>query len=329
MTVAARVRSGARSMNQGARGSVEGGMRACIQLFMGFGLLVPACTVVSTRAADPAASVDGGVVPEDDAGGGVDGSVAVDGGSEGGVTTARCDPGKPFGAAGVVSELGTGGSHPFLSSDERTLLLTRSSSGAGFDLFTATRADRDAKWGALEPLAGVNGINHEYGASFSADELTLYYVRSGYTAYFAKRTSKTQEFGIGDPLSLGPAPSMSVGTPRGAASGVYYLGWRTGTKPALFEDVAPGYDQVSALTHDTPVDTFAIAPDEKTLYFTTVPDETTAIVHRATRTAITKPFTGGDVLSVLGGVRVRWVSEDDCVLYGEKDDAVVLAVRGK
>lgn len=71
----------------------------------------------------------------------------------------RCDPKKPFGAPVLVSGLSTSDDDASarLSADELTVFFARGVAGSGApDIYAATRASRDAGWGAPELVRGVN-----------------------------------------------------------------------------------------------------------------------------------------------------------------------------
>ena len=74
----------------------------------------------------------------------------------------RCDPNKPFGAPALVSGLSTADddSTARLSADELTVFFARGVAGAGVpDIYTATRASRDAGWGVATMVSGSSSWN--------------------------------------------------------------------------------------------------------------------------------------------------------------------------
>lgn len=93
----------------------------------------------------------------------------------------RASPTVPFGApeklAGGVNTDNFQDAHPFVSADGRTLYFTSTRIDSNRrDLYTATRPDRDAPFGNVEPVANLESLVHP---SVTDDGLTIYFSRTG------------------------------------------------------------------------------------------------------------------------------------------------------
>lgn len=178
-----------------------------------------------------------------------------------------------FPAAVQITELSSAFEEtcPELSPDGLRIYLTRNE-GAGRDLYTATRADRDAPWGALLRLSELDVANEACGHE-SVDRLRLYFSsnRSGSDAlYVAHRTTIFDPWGDVRRIELGGNASQHWLSPdervlyfsRTAADNDIWLATRESIaepfgEPLLVTELATTFDETDPW----------LTPDLRTIYF--------------------------------------------------------------
>ena len=249
------------------------------------------------------------------------------------VTPARCNPNAAFGAPVAVTELNTtgyeeGGS---LSPDELTIYFASLRTGGlgGNDIWVATRASRDAPFGAPALLAGVNTTANENWPSVTADGLHLYVstLAQSWDIHAAQRANTTSNFGAHAPVaSLNATTDEIYQSILPDHSAIYFEAIRGGTDRDLYRaarnvggtfDAAAEITSVStAMDEKTPV----LTPDELTLFFSSnrpggsgafdiwVAKRSTASDGFGTATAVAALNSSAEELPT-------WVSADGCVLH--------------
>src|SRR5688500_18747241 len=195
------------------------------------------------------------------------------------ITPARCNPNAAFGTPVALTELNTtayeeGGS---LSPDELTIYFASFRGGVGGnDIYVATRASRDAPFGAPALLAGVNTTANENWPSVTADGLQLYLstLAQSWDIHAAQRANTTSNFGAHAPVaSLNSTTDEFYQLVLPNHSAIYFEAARGGTDRDLYRaarnvggtfDAATEITSVStAMDEKTPV----LTPDELTLFF--------------------------------------------------------------
>lgn len=252
----------------------------------------------------------------------------------------RCDPNKPFGAPALVSGLSTADddSTARLSADELTVFFARGVAGAGVpDIYTATRASRDAGWGVATMVSGVSSAGPDFSPMVTDDGLTLFLTssatgtRGGSDIFLSSRPNQLSDFGT--PASLGPSGVINTSLPEADpyilpdGKTVWfdvYTGvgdteiYRATAGAAGFTMRQKVLGVGSPLVDAYPV----ITLDERTLYFASDRADTDALgdldLYVATRAAATGPFDPPRILKVLNSSNPEfptWISRDECVLY--------------
>jgi hypothetical protein len=251
----------------------------------------------------------------------------------------RCDPRQPFGRPTLVTDLVGYAGFAWLTDDERTLLYTHLEPGNGLKIYVATRDTSDGAFGAGQKLPDVNGSQQYYDAGMSPDRLRLFYVSSGQTLSISFRTSTTDPWPLGGGLSLlSYRPNSEMGLrPRASARGVYYYVYSdSAAKHTLYFD-ATGAATSTVIRDASITFTYAMSARERVLYVSdrdgSHPDGTGHFVtKRATRSdpsAAFGEFTPVPELMLTPDLdlRVDWVSEDDCVLYGSVGNSSLTIYR--
>jgi hypothetical protein len=241
----------------------------------------------------------------------------------------RCDPNKPFGKPSQVTELAGLAGDAWLAPDERTMLYTHLEPGNGLKIYVATRSQIDAPFGAGQRFGNVNGSDQTYDAAIAPDQLRLFYVSSGQELSISFRTAATDPFPRGGRMSLkGYQPSTDGGVrPRASTRGVYYRVFKApnGPNDRLYFD-AVGATTTTLLRMTDITFSYAVTAGEHAIYFSDR-DSSHAdgtghfVTKRATRTDLNGPFGEPVPLPELVldpdlDLRIDWVSEDECVLYG-------------
>jgi hypothetical protein len=183
---------------------------------------------------------------------------------------------------------------PALTADGLELIFHSDRPGGpgGYDMYRATRPDRDSEFGAAELLENVNSPAHEENATLSADGLTMYFTstRSGGNAVFvATRPALGTPFR--DPVKV-PDLGDIVG-PELSADGTEMFASRIdGSTYDLFRitnytSPAPTFERLDALSSDGRDEFYpTLTADGLTLYY----EIASMHIHRAHRDAIGAPF---------------------------------------
>jgi len=255
----------------------------------------------------------------------------------------RCNTTKQFGEPVMLESLNTefDDQTPRLFPDELGIVFSRRSAAGNFDLWTASRANRDEPFGAPSLLTTVNSVNSDMWPSQSADGLTLIFdadrtSTNVFRIWMSTRASVTQPFG---PPALRPELMnnefhgilandralyfASTARPGDGKADIWRADVSTtntiGTPVRLVGGVNTGEDEAAP----------ALTSDEKTIIFrrsTTTPGVPPALdtveydVYIATRSTPQDgfgPSSKVDTLALPGIVETPgWVSPDNCALYG-------------
>lgn len=289
----------------------------------GFGAAA-ACGDVESNAIDAAVAIDAREV---------DAAVETD------AVPARCDPTAAFGTPTLVTELNTTANEDCarLSRDELTVYFssTRAGGAGGWDIWFATRADRDAAWGTPMRLGGaINTAAMERCPAVTDDQLAIYASTYGtdYNMSVSTRPSTTDTFGamalvpelnIGlmhdsDP-SLGPNRTIYFVSDDQGNSDIYRATWN-GSSFRTPERVT-GTNLVTAEVEAGPV----ISRDELTLFFQSARTgslNASYDIWMATRATTVAAFGDPVNLTALNSDKIdtpTWISDDGCVLYFTRD----------
>ncbi|MGE0401808.1 MAG: hypothetical protein AB7T06_34215 [Kofleriaceae bacterium] len=256
----------------------------------------------------------------------------------------RCNTTKQFGEPVFLDSLNTDmdDASPRLFPDELGIVFARRSAAGNYDLWTATRANRDDPFDPPSLLTSVNSVNSDLWPSQSATGLTLIFDADRTTPgvfriWMSTRTSVTQPFG---PPALRPelmnnefhgilANDRAIYFASTARPGLGRADiWRAevsetntiGTPVALVGGVNTDEEEVAP----------ALTPDEKTIVFrrsTTTPAVPPAMmdtveydVYTASRSTPQDGFGPSSKVDTLALPNVvetpSWVSPDNCALYG-------------
>jgi hypothetical protein len=129
--------------------------------------------------------------------------------------TERASENDPWPIGTNISELNALGNHhqtPRLTADELTIFFSSHNMPGGqgsYDIWTATRPDRNSPFGEVRNLAEINTASFDHAPFVSPDGLTLYFDsnRNGqYQLFRATRRSLNKPFGNVEHLSLLDAP---------------------------------------------------------------------------------------------------------------------------
>lgn len=247
----------------------------------------------------------------------------------------RCDRMKPFGAPEPVTELNTTDSdeNARLSPDELTVYFSSNRPGAAgnYDIYTATRATRDAPFGNIHPVMGVDTTGIERSPAISGNGLVLYGIigappnyeigratRPTTSANFSALTAVTTINGSTNDTMGSIVPDESVvyfTSDRSGNNGLYSAARMPGGDYSLPKPV-PGTLINTSDSEGDPV----ISPDELTLFFSS--NRTgglgTTDVWMAQRASVATGFDAPLNLVSLNSAQVdvvSWVSSDGCVVY--------------
>lgn len=111
----------------------------------------------------------------------------------------RDGPEDPWSSIDRVDELSTDADETgaSVSLDGKTIVFGRVVAGQSFDLFIASREDRDQPWGEPAPIAELNTARSEAPGQLGLDGLTLYFAsnrRGDFDVFAASRPSLTEPF---------------------------------------------------------------------------------------------------------------------------------------
>lgn len=270
----------------------------------------------------------------------------VDPGSDAGtedVVAPPCDLTKGFGAPVLVPGVNTAedDSAPTLTADEKTIYFTRVN-GPDFDIYVATRADRNAAFGTAQPVPGVNANGFE-GDPFVTTDGKLFFMSSVRTApgtlgsadiFFATRDAITGV--IGSPTVV-PGVNSSSNDGQGylvSGTEIFFVSARADASAptALYRgdfasgsvsNVAPIAELNTPFSQSNPI----VSPDGMTVYFATtrvdvVPASSGNNIWSATRTQMGGSFGTPAPVEPLNSDKneyPRWISPDGCRLYLQSD----------
>ncbi|MFN0246864.1 MAG: TolB family protein [Kofleriaceae bacterium] len=248
-----------------------------------------------------------------------------------------CDPAKPFGDVRLVAGLDTANDegNPSLSADELTIYLfsNRQSPGtADLDAYVATRATRDAAFGALGAITAINTTADERGGSLSTDGLALFFhsSRTGeHDLYVSTRPNLAAPFGAPTSLGAGVNTADHDQTPSISADGQVLYFTRTpaaGGASSIYRASAgpTGFTNATAITELSASAASSVQPtlsaDGLTIYFSS--DRTGGAgsldVWVATRPSLTAAFAQITNVTELNSDRFEfldWISPDGCRVY--------------
>ncbi|MEO7111348.1 MAG: hypothetical protein ABI183_12990 [Polyangiaceae bacterium] len=258
------------------------------------------------------------------------------------VDAGACDLSKPFGPPVPLANLDTTQQEDsiWLTPDFLSAYVsaTRPDSG-GYDLFTTSRGALDAKFGALQTLAGpINTFaSQQREPLLTGSGLTLYYtdtVSGKYQMYASTRTSTSVSFPTGQLLSINNSSynettswisaddlTMLIQSTRGDGSNLHlYSATRTSTS------VDFGSLTTAGLPNSSSEDSNAVmTPDQLRIYFgsTRVGGRGAYDVWTASRASATDGFGIATVVTELstGGTDYpTWISPDGCTVYLAQQD---------
>ena len=240
-----------------------------------------------------------------------------------------CDPTKPFGTPVAISELNTADEDVVsdVSADGLTIYVATNHAVTGVHLFLASRANKTAPFGALQPFF-PGGSFDDWAVALTSDGLTAVVSsdRNGANSdlYVATRATTFATFG-----ALGAAASTnSTGNeegPRWAADGktLYFDSTRGGTRHIWSASVvgatfgAP--QKLTELASDALDAVPVLSPDELTIYFLSTRAPTTdGDIYVATRISKTLPFTNVQPVASVNSPAIDapgHISADGCTLY--------------
>lgn len=251
------------------------------------------------------------------------------------VVLPRCDPDAAFQAPVPVAGLNTDGDDVSarLSPDELSIVFARRKTGSPYDLYSASRASRDAAFDAPTLLATVNSVNSDVWPSLSPDGLLLVLDSDRSTGihhiYVSKRANVTSPFG---PATAAPALMDREEHPLLAnGRALYFSSTRTGGQ-GLRDIWRTEIDSTGATSTpvavlggvNTPDEevTPALTEDELRIFFR----RTTAAepdIYMASRTTANDGFGSASTVPVLAVPGVNevpnWISADGCSLYVHMD----------
>lgn len=245
-----------------------------------------------------------------------------------------CDLSKPFADVRQLSGINssTDEAHGTFSGDELTIYYFRNrmTGNADFDIYTATRANRDEPFGPSAALPALNTGADERGGSLSADGLTLFFYSSrlnGYEVYVSVRPNREAPFP--EPVAI-----SSIGTadheqnPFITADGKYFYFTRTPLNTGISEIYrattsptgitnAMGIPEIKSFGGATrPV----LSADNLTIYFTSdhVGGLGSLDIWSATRASSNAAFEGFTNVASLNEGSLDfpdWISHDGCRIY--------------
>lgn len=259
----------------------------------------------------------------------------------------RCDRNAPFGAPEVIDQLMTAENQPaaWLTEDELTVYLSRSTLDSGVDLHTSTRLTLTAPFGAPVRIQGVNSDFEDDNPTVTQDGLHLFFHSNrgddGGTnpyprLYVASRAFTVQPFSA--PVLVGGLPAILANRldPFVSPSGdrLYYgqnetVGFDQNIYMAVRQDAVTYTSSVAvAELNSTSFETQPIlTADETVVYFTSNRDGGNFDIWRASRANRDVPF-GVPVRVPLASSTLidtpTWVSHDDCELWIARGDVPTL-----
>jgi Tol biopolymer transport system component len=256
----------------------------------------------------------------------------------------RCNTTKQFGTPVLIDSLNTDfdDATPRLSPDELAIVFSRRSSAGNFDLWSATRTNRDEPFGAPSLLTTVNSVNSDLWPSQSSDGLTLIFdadrtTPDNFRIWMSTRASTSVPFG---PPAL--RPELMNNEFHGILANDRALYFASTARAGLGGADIWRADVSATNTIGTPIALVGgVNTDEEELAPALTPDETTIVFRRSTTTPPVPPATTPtieydvytasrstpldgfgpsskvDTLALPNIVETpSWVSPDNCALYG-------------
>ena len=245
----------------------------------------------------------------------------------------RCNRAAAFGAGQRIMELDTAAEEDFatLTSDELTMYFSSTRTGAvgGYDLFTATRADRSSPWGNIQTVGGVNTAMNERAPMMSEDQRTLYALTGVAPDYQIGVTTRTTAAGLFNGFTDAPVINAAGSNEDGGtllANALYFSTNRSGTYQivrAARSGATLGTPLLvigDMLADPRGVSQPVVTPDELHLYFDSPrpggigSDD----IWYASRSNLADGFGPPVNLGTLNTTTAdfpTWVSADNCVLY--------------
>jgi hypothetical protein len=247
------------------------------------------------------------------------------------IVVPRCNPAAPFGIPALVGGINSDADDlsARFSADELVVVFGRRRPSGVFDLFTATRPDRDAPFGAVSLMASVNSVNSDVWPTLSPDGLLLLFDSDRSTAIFhiytSRRAAVTDSFAAATPAvalmdrevhpMLANGRALYFASAERPGQGTSDL-WRAeiDSTGATSAPVALVGGVNSADAEDAP----ALTQDETQLYFR----RTAGIesdIYAASRSTAQDGFGAAAPVAGLAVAGLRetptWISPDGCVLY--------------
>lgn len=265
----------------------------------------------------------------------LDGPSSIDAPSPDTPPAKRCTPTAPFQPRVPLTSLNTANSDEggWLSPDELTFYFdsTRSGTLGGYDIFMARRVSKDADFGNVTPVMGVNDAGHQRDPIVTADGLTMFALIGtdpNYEVAIATRTSTSSSFGAFTAISEINSTANDTPTSILSDGSVLYFHSNRSGKVKIYRVTHNGgtwgtplaVSGVNLNGNDNDAEG-VISADELTLFFSS--DRAGGVgaydIWMATRTSTADGF--GDplnvqVLNTVGGDSPQWISADGCVIYG-------------
>jgi len=250
-----------------------------------------------------------------------------------------CNADAAFGAAAPVGGLDgdLGEQTAQLTPDELTVVFSRQTLAEGpdggesryGDLYVAHRDHLRDEFGAATPLTDLNTELDEHGASFTADQRTVYFDRGlptrRYQIWTAVRTPDGR-FGPAVPFPLVDDTS-SVLEPYVTPNAFFFALRHDDGSASLFTAPSRGVlfatpqrlETLETLPGPPAYRNPVVTLDGLTIYFSAPPDNASqADIWTASRTGADQPFGAPHAVAELNSIsadRPAWISQDRCRLY--------------
>jgi hypothetical protein len=202
---------------------------------------------------------------------------------------------------------------------------------SGAEVFTATRASRDAAFGAPVPIDALNGPAVNDYATLTADGRVLFMesTRDGtWSLYTAERASALVNFPT--PTALTAVNTGHEGNPYVLPDGsaLYFHTYRNNSLEIYRAPRSGGIvgtaASVAAINTANDEETPVVSADDLTIYYRHT-GSSQGSIWMATRQSTSDAFSNPVPLSELNGpqnvLRPEWISFDDCRLYFQEQDA--------
>jgi hypothetical protein len=146
----------------------------------------------------------------------------------------RASVNDPWPQGTAVSGLPSGICFPSLSANELTIVFNNPSVG-GWDMYIATRPDKNSSFSNIRNLSEINTAGYEGSPFLSPDALSIYW-SNGVQIFEATRGSLNDQFGNVQHLSTFDIPGGSSSQPAISSDGTafYFSGGLSGTRPDIY-----------------------------------------------------------------------------------------------